>query len=137
MKFSDLFKSRTERAKLAHLKNLVMLTAADGVVDKNELAAIAVVMTREGLSEDDFKRCLENPSSVDFVMPQDKETKLRYIKDMVLLMMSDGDIDEKELLLCKLVAEKLGYKHEITEAMILGIAAEIKQHMDQNGNYNG
>ncbi len=126
MRFSDYFKSKEERAKLAHLKHLVILAMADGVLEKSELVAIAAVCAREGISESDFKRCIEDPDSIDFAMPEDEPTKIKYIKDMVLLMMSDGDIDKKEILWCKIVAEKLGYDHRITEAMIINIIEEIK-----------
>lgn len=130
MNFSDLFKSREERAKLAHLKHLVILAMADGTIEKSELVSIAAICAREGISESDLKRCLNDPDSIDFVMPEDEQTKIKYIKDLVLLMMSDGDIDRREILWCKIVAEKLGYNHNITEAMILDIIAEIKAEMD-------
>ena len=130
MRFSDFFKSKEDRAKLAHLKHLVILAMADGRIEKSELASIAAVCAREGISESDLKRCIENPDSIDFAMPTDEGTKLRYIKDLVLLMMSDGDIDDREIVWCKLVAEKLGYRHEVTDAMVLGIIAEIKANYE-------
>lgn len=129
MRFSDYFKSKEERAKLAHLKHLVILAMADGKLEKSELTSIAAVCSREGISESEIKRCIEDPDSIDFAMPTDEYTKLRYIKDLVLLMMSDGDIDKKEILWCKVVAEKLGYRHEVTDAMVLKIIEDIKAEM--------
>lgn len=132
MSIFDFFSSKDKRAKLSHLKNLVALSMADGKVEKSELAAIAAVCSREGLTEDDLQKCLNNPNSINFVPPTDDKTRLRYIQDMVLLMMSDGDIDEKEMLVCKLTAEALGYKHEVIDAMLIGIIADLKERIDNN-----
>ena len=132
MSIFDFFSSKEKRAKLSHLKNLVALSMADGKVEKSELAAIAAICSREGLTEDDLQKCLNNPDSINFVPPTDDKTRLRYIQDMLLLMMSDGDIDENEMLVCKLTAEALGYKHEVIDAMLIGIIADLKEKIDNN-----
>lgn len=125
MGFFDLFKSREEKAKLTHLKNLLALAAADGVVQKEELAAIAVVMAREGMTTSDLERCMKHPDSIKFVQPTSDYDKLRYIKDMVSLMMVDGDLDENEMMVCMLTAEAFGYRHEVVGKMIKDIINEI------------
>lgn len=130
MSFWDLFTSKEKKSKLSHLKNLVVLSLADGKVEKSELAAIASVMSREGLTEDDLQKCLDNPGDIKFVAPDTDAKKLRYISDMVMLMMVDGDLDDKEFILCKATAEALGYRHEVIDAMILGIVAKIKDSMN-------
>lgn len=127
MSIFDFFSSKEKRAKLSHLKNLIVLTMADGKVEKSELASIAAVCSREGISDSDFKKCLENPESIEFVAPKDDKTRLRYLTDMVLLMMSDGNIDENEMVICKMTAEALGYRHEVIDAMILDIIADLSK----------
>lgn len=120
----DIFSSG-RKAKLSHLKGLVALAMADGKLEKSELAAIAAVCSREGLSETDLKKCIENPGSIEFNPPKDDETKIKYLRDMVLLMMCDGNIDDNEVLVCKLTAEALGFKHEVIDAMVLDIIEDI------------
>ena len=44
-------------------------------------------------------------------------------------MMSDGDIDTKEMLVCKMTAEVLGFKHEVIDAMLLDIIADLKKEL--------
>ena len=70
---------------------------ADGVVQKTELASIAMVASREGVSPHKVKELIANPEKTDLVVPKSNDKKLRYLKDMVLLMMSDGDIDVRPL----------------------------------------
>lgn len=132
MSFIDLFKSRESREKLCHLKNLVMVAFADGKLDKNETAALATVMVREGLSPSDLERCINNPKGIKFIVPETVEQRIVYLKDMVILMMCDGNIDDREFALCKATAVALGFKHEVIDAMIKDIIEEIKR----NNNFN-
>lgn len=126
MSFIDLFKTREERAKLSHLKNLIAVAAADGKFEKSEIAAIAMVMERRGLKPADLERCIKNPKGIKFVKPKSQEQSVEYLKDMVFLMMCDGDIDEREISVCKLTAIALGFRHEVINAMIMDIISDLK-----------
>jgi len=127
MSFFDLFKSQESRESLSHLKNLVAVAFADGRLEENEMAAIATVMSREGLSKSDFERCVKNPKGIKFIPPKTPEKRLQNLIDMVALMMCDGNIDEKEMLVCKITAEALGFKHEIIDTMIAEVIEGLKK----------
>lgn len=125
----DFFSSKTDKEKLSHIKSLVALSMADGKVEKMELASIAAVCSREGISQLEVEKILQNPDSVDFVPPKSKEKRVQYLKDMCLLMMSDGHIDENEVAVCKLTAEALGFRHEIIDAMVIKLIDELKTEL--------
>lgn len=128
MSFIDLFKSRESREKLSHLKNLVAVAFADGKLEDNEMAALATVMARDGLTPSDLERCIKKPQGIKFLPPETPVQRVVYLKDMVLLMMCDGNIDDKELALCKVTAIALGFKHEVIDTMIMDIIADIKRN---------
>ena len=128
MSFIDLFKSRESREKLSHLKNLVAVAFADGKLEDNEMAALATVMACDGLTPSDFERCIKKPKGIKFLPPETPGQRVVYLKDMVLLMMCDGNIDDLELALCKTKAIALGFKHEVIDAMIMDIIADIKRN---------
>ena len=128
MSFIDLFKSRESREKLSHLKNLVAVAFADGKLEDNEMAALAAVMARDGLTPSDLERCIKKPKGIKFLPPETLGQRVIYLKDMVLLMMCDGDIDDREFALCKATAIALGFKHEVIDAMIMDIIADIKRN---------
>ena len=111
---------------MGQVKNLIMLALADGKASESELALIASVASHEELSQDEFDHLIEHPESVHIELPESDEQKLRYIEDMVALMMIDGDLDDKELAMCKLYAIELGYESTIVEKMILDIAERLK-----------
>lgn len=127
MALLDFFRSREYLAKLSHLKSLLAVVMADGKIEDAEMASLAIIMNREGLSNSDLERCMKRPDSIEFVAPSSENIRLNYIRDMVRVMAIDGNIDKNELLVCKLVAHQLGYRHEITEAMILEMIAEFKK----------
>lgn len=132
MSFFDLFKSRENREKLSHLKNLVAIAYADGKLEKSELAAIAVVMEARGINPDYLERCIKNPKGIDFVIPESYEKRLEYVKDMVFLMMVDGSIHEREMNICKLTAAFLGIGPEIINDMVSEIISNLTSSMEYN-----
>ena len=130
MSIFDMFKSRAKKDQLGYLKALITLAAADGKIDKTELAAIAAVCHRDGISGSELKDFLDNPSSYEFTAPQNDATKLMLLKDMVCIMLADGEISDNEMILCKLTAESLGYKKEVIDAILADILIELKKSME-------
>ena len=125
----SLFSSRKKREKLSHLKSLVAIAMADGKVLKSELTTIAMICKREGLTEDDLQRCRNSPDSIDFTPPKDMGTRLRYLRDLVLVMICDGDIDRNEKHGCKLAAVALDFNPQIVEAMVGDIINDLRNNM--------
>ncbi len=102
---------------------------ADGKVLKSELATIAMICKREGLTEHDLQICQNSPDSIKFTPPKDMETRLLYLRDMVMVMICDGDIDSNEVHGCKLAAVALGFKPQIVEAMVGDIINDLRNNM--------
>ena len=110
-----------DRQRLGQLKDLVMLAMADGKLTDSELAVIIAVASRENISPDDLTKVIEDPDSVNINLPDDEDTKLAYLRDMVAMMMVDGELEEQELAICKIYAMALGYRSSIVDGMIAGV----------------
>ncbi len=110
-----------DQQRLGQLKNLVMLATADERFTDSELAVLLAVASREDITPEEFNDVIENPDSVSITLPEDEETKLAYLRDMVAMMMVDGELDEHELAICKLYAMALGYRGSIVDGMIAGV----------------
>ena len=113
--------NKKDQHRLGQLKNLVMLATADERFTDSELAVILAVASREDITPDEFNKVIEDPDSVNISLPEDEETKLAYLRDMVAMMMVDGELDEHELAICKLYAMALGYRSSIVDGMIAGV----------------
>lgn len=110
-----------DQQRLGQLKNLVMLASADEKITDSELAVLVAVASRENITPEEFNKVIEDPDSVTITLPEDEETKLAYLRDMVAMMMVDGELDEQELAICKLYAMALGYRGSIVDGMIAGV----------------
>ena len=113
--------------KLGQVKNLIMLALADGKATESELALIAAIASREELTQEELDNLIDHPESVSIELPEDDDEKLRYMEDMVGLMMIDGDLDDNEMAMCKIYAIMLGYESDIVERMILDISEKLKE----------
>lgn len=107
--------------RLGQLKNLVMLAASDGHLTDSEMAVLLAVASRENITPDEFNKVMDDPDSVNITLPEDEDTKLAYLRDMVALMMIDGELDEEEMAICKIYAIALGYRSSIVDGMIAGV----------------
>ena len=114
-----------EQQRLGQLKNLVMLASADEKVTDSEMAVLLAVASRENITPEEFNKVMEDPDSVTITLPEDEETKLAYLRDMVAMMMIDGELDEHELAICKLYAMALGYRGSIVDGMIAGVIDQL------------
>jgi uncharacterized tellurite resistance protein B-like protein len=111
--------------RLGQLKNLVMLATADERFTDSELAVLLAVASRENITPDEFNKIIEDPDSVTITLPEDEDTKLAYLRDMVAMMMIDGELDEHEMAICKLYAMALGYRGSIVDGMIAGVIDKL------------
>ena len=119
-----------DNQRLGQLKNLVMLAAADDRITDSELAVLLAVASRENIAPEDFSNILENPDSVTIELPEDEDTKLAYLRDMVAMMMVDGELDEQEMAICKIYAMALGYRGSIVDGMIAGVIDQLDAQAD-------
>ncbi len=118
MKLTELFDSRDKKKRLSHIRNLVILSVADGTLDKSEFDLIFNIGIEGGLTPDELQRILSRPHSIKFQPPDSFHERIEQLYDMVLVMMADGEIHENEVLFCKMIAVKLGFTHHIIEKMV-------------------
>lgn len=116
-----------EKTGLGQVKNLIMLALADGKATESELAVIAGIAAREHLTQEELDNLINNPDSVHITLPDDEATRQRYLKDMVQLMMIDGDLDDTELAMCKLYAIRLGFESTSVEEIVLDMANRLER----------
>lgn len=129
---SEVKNNPEEQQRLGQLKNLVMLASADGRFTDSEMAVLVAVASRESISPEEFNRVMENPDSVTIELPEDEDTKLAYLRDMVAMMMVDGELDEQEMAICKIYAMALGYRGSIVDGMIAGVIDQLDAQADVN-----
>lgn len=114
--------NRSDRKKtMSHIRNLIALAYADGKFTDDEKMYIAMVAEESGINKEEFKKIVQNPEKIKFHVPKNDEDKIEELYDLILLMMVDGELDENEILFCRMIALKLGFSYQIVDEIVNAI----------------
>ncbi|MGC8865791.1 MAG: TerB family tellurite resistance protein [Bacteroidales bacterium] len=131
MSLLDYFDSRDKRERMSYVLNLWAVAAADGHLEDEERDLIFHIAARHGITSEEFKRILTRPESISFTPPETVMGQIEQLMDMVMVMLVDGEIDEREYRLCKTIARRLGFRQEVIDAMIRAIVDAITQEIQK------
>lgn len=128
MNFTDILKLFRQGKSTArsHIKNLIEMAVIDGNFDLIEYNLLQRIAKRNNISEDHIKHIQENPSSIEFTLPEDSQEKFQQFYDLVHMMTIDNSIHEEEMNLCNLFGVKFGYPREKVDEMIFSIQSNIE-----------
>ena len=115
----SLFESSATRAKKGHFGNLVTMALSDGRLDESELKLIVRIGLRIGLTENQVRQIISDPSKTKFEIPKSEKLRLSLLIDYVSVMIADGKIDPREASLCSVLARKLGFDPDTVIPVIL------------------
>ncbi len=107
----------SKNTKMAHIINLMSIAGIDGNISDEEKNVIIKIAQNMGLTEDDFNTCIEawqqiDESKLETIVPKDDADKYEFLKNMVLVMMVDGEIDDNERAYIAGLAEQYGVDGE-------------------------
>jgi len=90
------------------IRDLTMLTAVDGDMDKEEVAYVMQVAVEElGFSEQKFIKLMQNLGDVKDIYPSDHKDKLDFLEYLLKMTYVDGYVDDNEVAYMKVVAERM------------------------------
>ena len=108
----------SEEQKESHLKNLLILTMADGEQTEIESHLLIAIAHRLGLEESDIDRIKMNLDTIEFSMPEKYDDKIEQFHDLLTLMAVDGHIDPEEESYCMEIADKFELTHSVLEELL-------------------
>lgn len=128
-----------KHSSMGNIINLMTLAYLDGNVSEDEKNIINDIAHSYGLSKEEFdfcaakaEECLKDGKAV-IEVPEDDDSKLVFIRNLVLGMMCDGHIAKEEEQYVQFIAEKFGFKgEEIVEYMIQSVAEEFSGQNEVN-----
>ncbi|MGK7392625.1 MAG: hypothetical protein ACNS60_19885 [Candidatus Cyclobacteriaceae bacterium M2_1C_046] len=126
-----LFKQGKSTAR-SHMKNLIEMAAIDGNFDSVEYDLLKRIAKRNSISARQLKSIQNNPSVVEFKIPEDKTIRFHQLYDLVHMMIIDNEIHTEEKKLCNLFAIKFGYERKYIEELITTIISNIEHKNDPN-----
>lgn len=108
----------TPQKKLAFFQNLILVAAADKVLENDEGGLLLLIGDRLGLTPADLMPLVDNLSVLSFIIPEDGLQKTLELQTLVQMTMEDGEVHDKEYALCLEYAERIGYGKAVLDDMI-------------------
>lgn len=112
---------------LDHLKNLVIMAAADGSLQQQEIVMLAERCAAWGLAEEDLEKAINFALSgnAKLQFPIDRFEQNQMLSDLIRMMAADGKLTEIEKRLFALAAAKMGIEKVELDALIDQLVGKI------------
>lgn len=107
-----------DSTKLEHFRNLIALSAADGVVLESERVALSKIAFELGLPLDRLNVMINKASEYIYIVPQNQQERMKQLNEMIELAMVDDDFAKAERDLIITVGKKLGFSVEELETIL-------------------
>ncbi|RXF68660.1 hypothetical protein [Arcticibacter tournemirensis] len=108
----------TRQKKLAFFQNVMLIAAADKYLDQGEGDLLLFIGNKLELTPDDVSPIIDNLPVLSFIIPDDGLQKTLELQALVQMMTQDGQVHDKEYILCLDYANRIGYSKEILDDMI-------------------
>jgi DnaJ-domain-containing protein 1 len=108
----------TQEKKLAFFQNLILIAAADGRLDSNESQFILNIGNRLGLAPDEVMHLADRLPQLSFVIPEEGLQKTLELQTLVMMMLEDGRVHDREYALCLQYTDRIGYSKAFLDEMI-------------------
>ncbi|MBC7449704.1 MAG: TerB family tellurite resistance protein [Hymenobacteraceae bacterium] len=112
----DLLDSRQKR--LYFFQNLLLVATADGYLDEQEGDFLLQVGDQLELTPEDVAPLIENLRLLTFIIPETGIERTFELQTLVMMMMEDGKVDEREYALCLEYATRIGYGRAFLDDLI-------------------
>ena len=127
-----------KNVQMAHVVNLISIATMDGQFTDSEKELLFKIADDLGLTAEEFNQCVEiakkAQGKVLYEVPNTDDEKVALLKNLALMMMIDGSIDENERRYLSVVADRFGYDGDkAVDILVKNITDEIQQRMKPTG----
>lgn len=108
----------SKEKKLGFFQNVVLIAIADNYIDETESNFLLELGEELNLTAEDTLPITDNLNSLSFIIPQDGLQKTLELQTLVLMVLQDNEVEEREYNLCLEYTRKIGYSKEILDDLI-------------------
>lgn len=108
----------TPQKKLSFYQNLVLVAAADKVLEEGESELLLSIGNKLGLSADEVMPMADNLGVLTFIIPENGLQKTLELQTLIQMMTQNGTIHDKEYALCLEYANRVGLGKAILDDMV-------------------
>jgi uncharacterized tellurite resistance protein B-like protein len=97
------------------LNILIQLAEADKHFARAEREMIFKIAKDKAFPQEEVQNLIRNPEPIDSLGALSLEQKFEYLRSIVELVLADHNVFESEIVFCKSIAIKLGFKKGVIE----------------------
>jgi uncharacterized tellurite resistance protein B-like protein len=113
------------------LNILIQLAEADKHFAKAEREMIFKIAKERNFPEDTVNELIKNPEPIDTLGALSVEQKFEYLMSSIELVFADHNVFESEIIFCKNIAIKLGFKKGVIDHVIENFAKKTRDEFRQ------
>lgn len=102
----------------SYLKQLFRIALADAHLDSREEEYLHFTAEKIGISPEELESIKSDPEGQEVVIPDNYYLRFRMIFDFVWMMMIDGEIDPREVIVCKQMVDQLDFASSIVDDLV-------------------
>lgn len=102
----------------SYLKQLFSIALADTHLDRREEEYLVYTAEKMGISHQELETIKNCPDGIDTIIPDNYYLRFRMIFDFVWMMMIDGEIDPREIAVCKQIVDQLDFASGIVDDLV-------------------
>jgi uncharacterized membrane protein YebE (DUF533 family) len=114
-----------------HLNVLIQLAEADKHFAKAEREMIFKIAKERNFPENEVQELIRKPEPIDSLGALTPEQKFEYLFTSIELILVDQNVFESEIIFCKSLAIKLGFKKSIIEFFVDNISKMSKNALKE------
>lgn len=104
--------------KKNHIKNLLALAKADGVMHPKEEALLFKIGKRYGLKDRQVKLLMETKEKFEMTVPDNHNDRMNLLYDLILMVYADDVIDKHEIDFCEEAVKRFGMKKQLVSWLL-------------------
>ena len=132
-KLKNVVESNELKRKKSHIKNLYSVAMADGILANVEFDFLLSIANKMYINPSVVQNVIHYLDDISFYVPSHDREKLDQIYDCVCMAAIDGELNEREISMCKLISVKLGFRplvvdqiiEHILQSLLKGVASDL------------
>ncbi|MEL7531549.1 MAG: TerB family tellurite resistance protein [Bacteroidota bacterium] len=126
----------TDKAKhLATFQNLCKIAFADGQWHEREKALLQEAATSMGLEKEEVRDIMQKVSELDFVIPDNEGERYLELRMVVLMMVHDGKLDQREYAGCLEFARRMNIEQSYLDEVVEFYQTKEKERIRHLGMF--
>jgi len=111
------------------LNILIQLAEADKHFAKTEREIIFRIAQDRNFPEEEVTKLIRNPEPIETLGALSTEQKFEYLLTCVNLMLADHKVFESEIIFCKSIAIKLGFKKNVVDYLSENMESKSREDL--------